>query len=182
MSNSSVPGAPPVLSLAAFSSEALMVPRLQARDVPGIVRELSQLLHQASCVPGLLAFYHAVLNREFLGGSALKCGVAVPHARLDGLQRLAFALGRSAEPVVWGAKGALPVHLVFLIAAPTHNAADYLHLVSGIARLGGASQLLTNLRAADSPAAMFSALEQIKVHSGGDAAGRSADWRESSAR
>ncbi len=169
------------ICLADFTNEALMVPRLQARDVPGVIRELSEALQRESCVPVLLPFYHAVLNREFLGSSAMGCGMALPHARLDGLRQLWFALGRSVEPLVWGPKDALPVDLIFLIAVPTHDVTGYLRLISGVARLGKESQLLTNLRAADTPVAMFSALEQVKLHSSGNADSRAVDRREAGA-
>lgn len=146
-----------------FTQEALTVPQLQARDVPGIIGELSQALQREACVSDALPFYHAVLNREFLVSTAMDCGLAFPHARLNGLKQLWFALGRTAEPVIWGVKGGLPVRLIFLMAVPATDATTYLHLLSALSRLGKEHQFLDQLCAAQDAGAMFAVLKQVKL-------------------
>src|SRR5512133_2227334 len=115
-------------SLAAYTRASLIIPQLAQRDTPGIISELSLLLQRQGDVPDVLPFYHAALNQELLGSSALECGIALPHARLSGVRRIQFALGRVAEPVSWGAKSSWPVQLVFLLAVPAPDAACYLNL------------------------------------------------------
>src|SRR5215472_13213420 len=106
------------ISLATFTRRELLLPQLRERDTDGNISELSQLLQRQGSVPDMLPFYQAALNQELLANSALESGLAFPHARLSGLRQLQFAMGRTGEPVIWGAKGSRQVGLVFLIAVP----------------------------------------------------------------
>ena len=60
----------------------------------------------------------ALLEREHLGSTAIGKGVAVPHARVDELERIAVAFGHSQTGVEFKALDSEPVHEVFLVLAP----------------------------------------------------------------
>lgn len=157
-------------SLADYTSASLIVPQLGEGDTPGVIQELSRLLQQANRIPDLLPFYHAVLNREFLVSTAMDYGMAFPHARLGILKDLCFALGRTTRPISWGPKGTVPINLVFLIAVPATDAAGYINLISGFARLGKESQMLARICAAEDGEEMMAVLRQIPVRPGKGAA------------
>jgi mannitol/fructose-specific phosphotransferase system IIA component (Ntr-type) len=141
----------------------LIVPQLRERDMAGILKELSQILHQEGCVPDVLAFYHAALNHEFLVNSATGCGIALPHARLHGVARSSFAFGRLPEPITWGARPAQAVQFIFLLAVPATDAAEFLQLLSALARLGKQESLLAGLAAESTVEAIFGLFTQVKV-------------------
>jgi len=149
--------------LAGYTRPSLLVPRLAATDMAGIIKELSLLLHHEGCVPDMLQFYHAVLNREYLIPTAMEFGVAIPHARVDGPASVQFALGRCAPSVVWGSKGALEVEWVFLVAVPSTDAASYLHFLSGLAKFGRQADLRARAQAAGDPGSLYALLEEIRV-------------------
>jgi mannitol/fructose-specific phosphotransferase system IIA component (Ntr-type) len=140
--------AEPAMSLADFTSPTMIVPNLRGRDVTSVLQELSQALQREGCVQDLLPFYHAALNREFLASTDVETGIALPHARIAGLKSLAFAFGRSAEPLVWAKHAASHVRMVFLIAVPATDATQHLLLVSGLARLAKNPVLLEKLKTA----------------------------------
>src|SRR5262249_19785864 len=98
-----------------------------------------------------------------LASSALDCGLAFPHARLNGVKQLQFAIGRAQQPVIWGSKGSLPVQIVFLLAVPATDAAPYLQLLAALARLGQDSDHLLQLRNGTNAEAIFAALKRIKM-------------------
>jgi mannitol/fructose-specific phosphotransferase system IIA component (Ntr-type) len=151
------------VTLADYTRPALIVPRLQERDTPGIISELSQVLQRQGCVTDMLPFYHTALNQELLSNSALECGLAFPHARMKGIKQLQFAFGRVAEPINWGAKGSWRVQLVFLLAVPATDAASYLHLLASLARLGRQPTLLDELRSAEQAESILAVLERIRL-------------------
>jgi mannitol/fructose-specific phosphotransferase system IIA component (Ntr-type) len=165
LSEAAINVAAPV-SLADYTRPALIVPRLREGDTAGIVSELSQVLHREGAVPDVLPFYQAALNQELLTNSALDCGLAFPHARLSGVKRLQFALGRTLEPIVWGAKSSWPVQLIFLLAVPATDAAGYLQLLASLARLGQQPEVLAQLRAAENAEAILTMLGNIRVRHG----------------
>jgi mannitol/fructose-specific phosphotransferase system IIA component (Ntr-type) len=165
LSEAAINVAAPV-SLADYTRPALIVPRLREGDTAGIVSELSQVLHHEGAVSDVLPFYQAALNEELLTNSALDCGLAFPHARLSGVKRLQFALGRTLKPIVWGAKSSWPVQLIFLLAVPATDAADYLQLLASLARLGQQPEVLAQLRAAENAEAILTMLGNIRVRQG----------------
>jgi mannitol/fructose-specific phosphotransferase system IIA component (Ntr-type) len=151
------------VSLADFTELALIAPELRGQDAAAVIQELGQAMQRTARVPELLPFYHAVLNREYLISTVLDYGIALPHARLSGLKDLCFALGRSRHPIPWGPKGAMPVRLVFLLAVPSTEAADYLLLMAGLTRLGKEPSLLQTLLTAGSAEEMLALLSQVKL-------------------
>ena len=165
LSEATINVAAPV-ALADYTLPALIVPRLREGDTAGIISELSQILHSAGGVPDVLPFYQAALNQELLTNSALDCGLAFPHARLSGIKRLQFALGRTLEPIAWGAKSSWPVQLVFLLAVPATDAAGYLQLLASLARLGQQPEVLAQLRAAENAEAILTVLGNIRMRQG----------------
>jgi mannitol/fructose-specific phosphotransferase system IIA component (Ntr-type) len=165
LSEATINVAAPV-SLADYTRPMLIVPRLRDADTAGIVGELSQVLHREGAVPDVLPFYQAALNQELLSSSALDCGLAFPHARLSGVKRLQFALGRTLEPIAWGAKSSWPVQLIFLLAVPATDAAGYLQLLASLARLGQQPEALALLRAAENAEAILTVLGNIRIRQG----------------
>ena len=153
-------------TLADYTRAGLIMPRLRERDTAGIIGELSQALQREGCVADMLPFYHVALNQELLANSALECGLALPHARLGGVKQLQFAFGRAPQPVRWAGKGSSPVQFIFLLAVPPTDAAAYLHLLGSLARLGQQAGLLARLRTAETPDAILSVLEQIRIRQG----------------
>jgi mannitol/fructose-specific phosphotransferase system IIA component (Ntr-type) len=155
----------PAPSLADFTQPGLIVPFLQGHDTPAIVGELSQALHREGAVPDSLAFYHAALNQELLSPSALDCGIALPHARVAGVQHVSFALGRTPEPLLWSTQGHQRVQLCFLLAVPATESTAYLHVLGSLARLGQHETALLELRRAASVQQILHILRQFQVRS-----------------
>lgn len=161
-SNLATPAAT-AMTLANFTSPGLMIPHLRGQDAASVIQELSQTLQREKRIPDLLPFYHAALNREYMVSTDMEAGLAFPHARLPALKELSFALGRSEEPLAWGAKSLRSVRLVFLIAVPATDATQYLPLISGLARLGRDSRLVARLHAAPDGSQMLAALQQVEL-------------------
>jgi mannitol/fructose-specific phosphotransferase system IIA component (Ntr-type) len=108
-------------TVADYTEPSLMVPLLRSRDAAGVTAELCSTLDRQGRISDLLPFYHAVISHEALSSTAMAPGWAMPHARLAVVRRLSFALGRTAEPLVWF--GGEPVNMVFLFAVPESQAA-----------------------------------------------------------
>jgi len=110
---------------------------LAPRKRDDAVRALLETLVAAGSLPAgaLGRALTAILEREKLGSTAIGCGVAVPHARLEELDRILVAFGFSAEGVEFRALDSQPVHEVFVIIAPKGQAAQYLEVMQRITHL-----------------------------------------------
>ncbi|MBR4927776.1 MAG: PTS sugar transporter subunit IIA, partial [Alphaproteobacteria bacterium] len=69
--------------------------------------------------------FDALLERERLGTTGVGRGVALPHTRLAGLDKIFCAFVKS-EPIGFDAVDGKPVDLVFLLLAPEESGADHL--------------------------------------------------------
>lgn len=151
------------MTLADFTSPGLIVPHLRGKEAASAIKELSHVLHLENRLPDLLPFYQAALNREFMVSTEMESGIAFPHARVPGVKRVTFALGRSDEPLSWGSGSVRSVRLVFLMAVPSTDATEYLLLISGLARLSRDSALITRLQSARDTFEILAVLQQVAL-------------------
>ena len=77
----------------------------------------------------------ALEEREQLGSTGFGRGVAIPHARIDGLNRPVAAFLRLNSPVDFEAADAMPVDFVFGLLSPQGAGAAHLHALAAISRL-----------------------------------------------
>ena len=100
----------------------------------------------------------ALLEREALGSTGLGSGVAVPHARLDGVSRVTAVFVRLETPVAYGAVDDRPVDLLFALFAPPSDGADHLRALAAVSRALRSPETreqLRQARTADAIRALF---------------------------
>lgn len=96
----------------------------------------------------------ALTARERLGTTGVGQGVALPHARLPGIDRLYSVFGRAAEAIPFDAVDDKPVDLFFLLLAPEEASAEHLKALARVARLLRDADMCARLRGADSAEAI----------------------------
>lgn len=97
-------------------------------------------------------------QREKLGTTGIGDGVAIPHARVAGLDKLTGYFVRLAAPIEYDALDDAPVDLVFLLVAPESASTLQLKALARIARLLRDAELAARLRTDSAPADMFELL------------------------
>jgi len=90
----------------------------------------------------------ALLEREALGSTGLGAGVAVPHARLEGVERVTAVFVRLDTPVAYGAVDDRPVDLLFALFAPPRDGAEHLRALAAVSRALRSSEMREQLRQA----------------------------------
>ncbi len=100
-------------------------------------------------------------DRERLGSTGFGRGVAIPHARLAGLETPVAAFLRLKSPVVFDAADDMPVDLVFGLLSPEHAGAVHLHALAAISRLMRDDRMHTALSQAPSDEALFGLLSNV---------------------
>jgi len=78
--------------------------------------------------------FEALQEREALGSTGLGSGVAVPHARLDGIGSVRGVFVRLDTPVAYGAVDDMPVDLMFALFAPPRDGAEHLRALAAVSR------------------------------------------------
>jgi len=108
---------------------------LRSDTKEGVLRELSEVL--SGMVPSIPADAIAsiLLERENLGSTGIGDGVAIPHGKAAGIERLVAAFGRSRKGVQFQSLDGQPAHLFFAIMAPETSAGMHLKALARISRL-----------------------------------------------
>lgn len=76
-----------------------------------------------------------LLARERLGSTGVGKGVAIPHARIEGLTTISGVFARLSTPVNFDSVDDMPVDLVFMLFAPEDAGADHLKALARVSRL-----------------------------------------------
>lgn len=79
--------------------------------------------------------FEGIEQREALGSTGFGRGVAIPHARIEGVNRPVAAFLRLDSPVEFEAADGMPVDLVFGLLSPEAAGAAHLHALAAISRM-----------------------------------------------
>lgn len=108
----------------------------------------------------------ALLEREQLGSTGVGHGVGVPHARLNGLERMRGVFVRLETPIDFKAVDEQPVDLLFALFAPADAGAEHLRALARVSRILRRPALREQLRQSQSADALFALLVQEQEASG----------------
>ena len=94
--------------------------------------------------------YNGLLDRERLGSTGLGQGFAVPHARLQSLDKTLCCFFRLKNAVNFEAPDNQPVDLVFTIIIPEEATEEHLMILSSLANIFSKADVCEAIRNADS--------------------------------
>ena len=104
----------------------------------------------------------ALGEREKLGSTGFGAGIAIPHGKIEGLDRVYGYFARLTQPIDFLAVDGLPVDLVFLILSPPDAGADHLKALAGVSRCLRDRNTVAKLRGARSRDAIFALLTGVE--------------------
>jgi len=90
----------------------------------------------AKCEPQIEAdrLLEVLLEREALQSTGIGEGVAIPHGKLAGLDRLVASFARAPEGVDFESIDGQPTYHFFLLVVPEHSGGQYLKALARISR------------------------------------------------
>ena len=107
---------------------------LAADSKQGVLEEMSSAL--AGAEPGLSSdrLLQILIAREELQSTGIGEGVAIPHGKVAGLERLVASFARSVKGVDFESIDSQPTHLFFLLVVPEHSGGQHLKALARISR------------------------------------------------
>lgn len=143
--------------------------------IPGAVRVLGQLtskkrlfqelgevaaqaygLSSAICVDGLQ-------ERESLGPTGVGNGIALPHARLEEMDRIIGVFIRLEKPLDYESVDRQPVDLIFGLFAPKDSGVEHLKALALVSRTMRDPGICAKLRANTDPAKLYAILTEART-------------------
>ena len=104
----------------------------------------------------------ALQERETLGPTGVGHGVALPHARLHGLDRVAGIFVRLEKPMDFDAVDRMPVDLIFALFAPKDTGVEHLKALAVVSRTLREDAMRAKLRSNTDPAALHAVLTESR--------------------
>lgn len=101
--------------------------------------------------------------REKLGSTGFGGGVAIPHAKIEGLRHVVGVFARLDHAIDFDAVDDLPVDLVFALLSPIGAGAEHLKALARISRALRDRHFTAKLRGAGSQDALFVLLSEVEA-------------------
>ena len=146
------------MSLYFLNPDAVVMCEPEGKDE--ILQQLAALFAESYGLDSPTVF-ESLQERERLGSTGFGRSVAMPHARIEGINRPVAAMMRLAEPVEFGAADGMPVELIFGLLSPVQAGASHLQALAAISRLVRDDSKQAELLAAPDAEALFGLLTNM---------------------
>lgn len=134
--------------------------RLEARDVEGVLHEVSSVAETAGVGPQEV-IERKLLEREREHPTVLGAGLAIPHATIPGLAAPALGVAVAPEPVPFGPTDLDPVRVFFVLLTPPGFEREHVKLLARICRLARFEDFVDRLGASRTGRELIEIIETI---------------------
>ena len=115
--------------------EQCIILELESTDKDGVLRELAGAVQDKCPSIDMDTMTQILAEREQIGSTGVGNGVAIPHGKVPGLEKLLLCFGRSSRGINFDAVDNRPVQLLVMILAPPDMAGEYLQTLARVSRL-----------------------------------------------
>lgn len=127
-----------------------------------LMQDLGDLVHTAYDVdPSHVV--EALLTRETLGPTGVGHGVALPHARLEGLDKVVGAFVLLDKPIDFSSVDRQPVDLAFALFAPENAGVEHLKALALVSRTLRDTSVCAKLRANHDATTLYTILTEERT-------------------
>ncbi|MBL4929673.1 PTS sugar transporter subunit IIA [Fuscibacter oryzae] len=127
-----------------------------------LFQELGEVAAQAYGLNAAQAF-DGLQERESLGPTGVGNGIALPHARLEGLTQIVGLFVRLEKPLEYDSVDRQPIDLAFCLLAPKDSGVDHLKALALVSRTMRDASVCAKLRANSDPAKLYAILTEAKA-------------------
>jgi len=130
----------------------------RAGDKAGLTGLLVRFLASSYGIANPDIVLQRILEREAEVSTGIGLGIAIPHCRMDGLERPCVVAARTLEPVEYDAIDDEPVRLVFMMVSPNNTVSEHTELLQRLSRILSAQRTRETLLAAHTAEEVVTAL------------------------
>ena len=94
-----------------------------------------------------------IVEREMEMSTGIGYGIAIPHARLSGIDRLYMAAARSVGGIEFDSLDEQAVNLIFMMISPANTSTEHTHILSALSQIMSYEDVRKKLLQTDTPEA-----------------------------
>ncbi len=127
-----------------------------------LFQEIGEIVASVHDLNGSVAI-DGLQERESLGPTGVGHGIALPHARLQELEKIVGVFVRLEKPLDYDSVDRQPVDLVFALFAPKDSGVDHLKALALVSRTMRDAGVVAKLRANTDPAKLHAILTEARA-------------------
>lgn len=126
----------------------------------GALKELTALLAKNNDIVDSDEIFNALMEREKLGSTGIGERIAIPHAKVKGINSLVAAFGISEEGIDYLAVDDQPVQWIFLLLASENSTGVHLKALARISRLLKSERFRSEIEQAETNEQIYKLIEE----------------------
>jgi PTS system nitrogen regulatory IIA component len=142
----------------------LILLNLKAVEKELALKEMSQAICES--MPhlnlSLSCIHETLISRERMLSTGIGEGVAIPHAKVPGIENMLVCFGRQERGIIFEAIDHQPVYLIFLLLVPNNAPKAHLKALASISRLVKNPVCRELLLQVDNAQALYNALRHAE--------------------
>jgi mannitol/fructose-specific phosphotransferase system IIA component (Ntr-type) len=111
-----------------------IIAELKGKTKIEIIEELLKCMHDLALVSDFELAFDDILAREGYLSTGLENGVAIPHAKTGGIDKLVMVFGLKKEGIDFESLDAKPAQLIFLVLSPLETSGPHIQALALITR------------------------------------------------
>jgi fructose-specific phosphotransferase system IIA component len=152
------------MTISELLDEKVVKVDLRSRTKHEVLEEMVSLLEEAGKIRDKKKVLDAILKREDLMSTGIGNGVAIPHAKIENLNGVLAAFGKSEAGIDFDALDAKPVHLIFLLIVDEAVHGGHVKILARISRLLKRAHFRKTLKKASTPQEILRLIQQEEVY------------------
>ena len=117
-----------------FIQEENILSDLSGETKNDIIKELLDHMYKLGVITDYDKAFNDILVRENHLSTGLENGIAVPHAKTDGVDKLSIVFGIKKNGIDFESLDAQPAHFIFLVLSPKNTSGPHIQALALISR------------------------------------------------
>ncbi|MDY4689994.1 MAG: PTS sugar transporter subunit IIA [Alphaproteobacteria bacterium] len=140
-------------------SEDMVLAGVEAGNKRGLLEQLSAFVAEKENIDKN-SIFEAILERENLGSTGYGDGIAFPHARIEGLDKVIAVFARLDKGIDYDSLDSHPVDLIAFLLSPEKSGEDHLQALAVMSRVLKDAETCRKIREAKSAHEIYLALQK----------------------
>jgi len=133
---------------------------LEASDKTNLLIQMAQYLASLYDLKDKDMVVQKILDREAEMSTGIGFGIAIPHARIEGVESVFMLAARLGKGIEFNAIDEQPVHLIFMMLSPPNATSPYTQVLSSLSRIMSYEEIRKSLIETDSPESFLSVISR----------------------
>lgn len=144
------------MSLMKFFKTECVAVHSTASDKESLLKEIAALAKQSPALASVeeLSLFNALMEREQIGSTGFRDGIAIPYCLLQDVDDFSIGLVTHRDGVNFESIDGKPVFIIPFIVGSQQKRTMHIRLLSAVSRILSVENVRTELRAATSPAVL----------------------------